>query len=48
MLSELVIEAVEGVEEIFESLDVLYALELSDACSDVLTVDLIQPCSDDR
>ncbi len=48
MLSELVIEAVEGVEEIFESLDVLYALELSNACSDVFTVDLIQSCSDDR
>jgi hypothetical protein len=40
---ELVIEAIEGVEEVLEGLDVFDALELSDSRCDVLAIHLVDP-----
>jgi len=44
-LSELVVEGVEGVEKIFEGLDVLHTLELADPAGDILAVHFVNPRS---
>lgn len=48
MLAELIVEAVEGVEEVLEGLDVLNALEFADSSSDVFSLDFVYAGSDDR
>ena len=45
---ELVVEAVEGVEEVLKGLDVFNTLELANSCCDVPPLHLVDPCGDHR
>ena len=47
IVSELVVEAVESVEEVLQGLDVLYTFELSDSASDIVAIYLIDLGSND-
>jgi hypothetical protein len=46
--TEFIVETVEGVQKIFQALDILYALKFSDSTGYVLAINLVDSPSDNR